>query len=85
MKKYTLKELREKRGLEPSYVAEYCSISLSYLYMLESGERNPSDKLKLKFAELYNVSETTIFLAAQLTKCKINKNNNLQAVNWTES
>ena len=81
MKKYTLKELREKRNLEPSYVADSCDISLSYLYMLENGDRNPSDKLKFKLAELYSVSETTIFLAAQSTKCKIANENNLQVVN----
>lgn len=81
MKIYTLKELREKRKLDLPYVAENCDISLSYLYMLENGERNPSDKLKVKLAKLYKVSETTIFLAAQSTKCKMDELNNLQVVN----
>ena len=81
MKIYTLKELREKRKLDIPYVAEYCDITQSYLYMLESGERNPSDKLKLKLSKLYKVSQTTIFLAAQLTKCKMEELNNLQIVN----
>lgn len=81
MKIYTLKELREKRKLDPPYVAENCNITLSYLYMLENGERNPSDKLKVKLAKLYKVSKATIFLAAQSTKCKTDEMDNLQVVN----
>ncbi len=71
MKKYTLKERREKNGLTQKEVAEQVGISKNYLSMLENGTRNPSDKLKEKLAEIYKCSVTDIFLSAQATKCLI--------------
>lgn len=68
MKKNTLKELRIKKNLTFKKAAEKLNISKTYLYFLENGQRNPSDKLKNKMAEIYGVSATTIFLASQLTK-----------------
>ena len=71
MRTNTLKDLRLNRNLSLDFVSEKLNITKTYLCLLESGKRNPSDKLKVKFAELYNVSQATIFLACQLTKCKM--------------
>jgi transcriptional regulator with XRE-family HTH domain len=51
-------------------VAEKLGIEVSYLYMIETGMRNPSDKLKHKICELYGIDMNTLFLALELTKCK---------------
>ena len=55
----TLKEIRNKKKI---------GITKTYLYLIEEGQRNPSDKIKLKMSKAYGVSPTTIFLATQLTK-----------------
>lgn len=67
MKEYTLKEIRLLRGYTRKQVAEIIGISKDYLYMIESGKRTPSDKIKNKLAELYNVPVVQIFLATQRT------------------
>lgn len=69
MKNFTLKELRKRKKLNINQVAEKLNISKTYVHLLENGQRNPSDKLKIKMAELYGVSATTIFLASHTTKC----------------
>lgn len=69
MKTLTLKELREKKNITTKEASKKLEISQTYLYLLENGQRNPSDKLKNKMSKLYNVSVTTIFLASQVTKC----------------
>lgn len=69
MKNLTLKELRERKQINPKQVAEKLNISITYLYLLENGRRNPSDKLKIRMAKVYGVSATAIFLASQATKC----------------
>ena len=41
--------------------------------MIENGKRNPSDKLKIKMANLYKTTIGVIFLALETTKCSIKK------------
>lgn len=67
MKEYTLKEIRLLRGYTRKQVAKAIDISKDYLYMIESGKRTPSDKIKNKLAEFYNVPVVQIFLATQRT------------------
>ncbi len=73
MKTKTLKELRESRKKTQEESAKEFEITKEYLSMLERGERNPSDKLKVKMADFYNVSIYYIFLACDETKRLIEK------------
>lgn len=65
----TLKELRIKNKLTRLEVANKTDTSETYIFLLETGKRNPSDKMKEKLANLYNVKPVTIFSASQQTKC----------------
>ncbi len=69
MKKYSLKKLREKRGLTQKQVAELLNVNKNYISMLENGTRNPSDKMKEKLSVVYKCSVADIFLSTQTTKC----------------
>lgn len=73
MKTKTLKELRESRNMTQEESAREFEITKEYLSMLERGERNPSDKLKEKMANSYNVSMYYIFLACTETKRLVTK------------
>lgn len=68
MKKLTLKDLREKRGLTQEEVAKITGKTITYIWMLENGKRNASDNMKKKLAKLYNCEMLDIFLALQLTE-----------------
>lgn len=72
MKRYTLKELREKNNLTQKEVAERLKVNKNYISMIENGSRNPSDKMKNKLAKIYKCSIVDIFLSLQTTKCLIN-------------
>lgn len=65
----TLKELRIKNKMTRLEVARQTGTSETYILLLETGKRNPSDKMKEKLAEVYNVKPVTIFSASQQTKC----------------
>lgn len=67
MKEMTFKELRLKNKLTQEQVAEKSGFSKDYISMIERGERNPSDKAKAIFAEIFNVPIVQIFLATQRT------------------
>ena len=69
LKKVTLQEIRLKRKLTQEQASKALGITKEYLSALERAERNPSDKLKAKMAELYKVSDVEIFLACKETKC----------------
>ena len=64
----TLKEIRNKKNIGLTDASKKIGITKTYLYLIEEGQRNPSDKIKLKMSKAYGVSPTTIFLASQLTK-----------------
>ena len=63
MKRYTLKELREKNNLTQKEVAEGLKVNKNYISMIENGSRNPSDKMKNKLAKIYKCSIVDIFLS----------------------
>lgn len=67
MKEYTFKELRIKSNLTQEKLAEKSGFSKDYISMIERGERTPSDKAKMKFAEIFDVPPVQIFLAIQRT------------------
>lgn len=69
LKKVTLQEIRQKRKLTQEQASKSLGITKEYLSALERAERNPSDKLKEKMAEVYKVTEVEIFLACKETKC----------------
>ena len=71
MKEMTFKELRLKSKLTQVELAKKSGYSKDYISMIEVGKRNPSDKAKEKFAEIFGVSIYQIFLAIQRTKSTI--------------
>lgn len=73
MKEATFKELRLKKKLTQEQLAEKSGFSKDYISMIERGERNPSDKAKWIFAEIFDVSVVQIFLALQRTISTTNK------------
>lgn len=56
-----LKKLRMDCGYPVSYVARECDISQSALSMYETGERLPRDEVKVRLANFYHVSVSSIF------------------------
>ena len=64
----TLKKLRENRKLTQEQVSNMLKITIQYVSMLENGERNPSDNIKEKLANLYKCDISDIFLAVKQTK-----------------
>lgn len=78
MKVYTMKELRELKGMTQAEVANVTGFSKDYISMIERGKRNASDNAKEKFAKLYNVSIPEIFLALNRTKSSTKKRCNLK-------
>lgn len=71
MRQYTIKELRLKNKLTQEQTAQKVGISKDYVSLIERGKRSPSDKIKNKFAETYNVPVVQIFLAIQRTNSAI--------------
>ena len=67
MRKRTLKQLRQKRGLTQNEVAKLTNKTVTFIWMLEHGKRNASDEMKKKLAKIYNCEIADIFLALQLT------------------
>jgi putative transcriptional regulator len=68
MKQKTLQDLRKDKNLTQEQAAKILVITKEYLSMLETGDRNPSDSLKMKMAKLYNCEIADIFLAINSTK-----------------
>lgn len=64
----TLEEIRKKKNLGLTDASKKIGITKTYLYLVEKGQRNPSDTIKIKMSKVYGVSPTTIFWATQLTK-----------------
>ena len=67
MEELTFKELRLRSKLTQEQLAEKSGFSKDYISMIERGERNPSDKAKGIFAEIFGVPAVQIFLAMQRT------------------
>lgn len=68
MKRKTLKQLREDKGLTQEQVAKSTDTTVTFISLLENGKRNASDETKKKLARLYNCKVVDIFLALQLTE-----------------
>lgn len=68
MKIKTLQQLRKNKGLTQEQASKILSITKVYLSMLETADRNPSDRLKEKMAKLYGCEIGDIFLAINSTK-----------------
>lgn len=51
-----LEELRKEAGLTQSYVAAHIEAKQNQISRMESGERNLSIQMLIKFAKLYNVT-----------------------------
>lgn len=73
MYEQNIRQIRKSRNLLQKDVAKELGIEVSYLYMIENGMRNPSDKLKIQLCKLYGIDMNTLFLALKLTKCKKTK------------
>ena len=71
MDKYTLQDLRIKKGLTQEELGKLTGTTKDYISLLERGKRNPSDKMKEKLAKVFGVEMYQIFLATQRTKCCI--------------
>ncbi|WP_035502458.1 helix-turn-helix transcriptional regulator [Parageobacillus thermoglucosidasius] len=56
-----LKELREKKGMTQSQVAENCEISRSYYTHIENGTKTPTVKVAKKIASVLDFSWTIFF------------------------
>ena len=67
MKEKTFKDLRLDANLTQEQLANKSGFSKDYISMIERGERNPSDKAKLIFANILGVTVVEIFLAVQRT------------------
>ena len=59
----TLKELRQRECLTQKEVAEKVGLTNKFISDMEQGRRKPSDKSKIKLAEVYHVTPVDIFLA----------------------
>ena len=66
MRTLTLRKLREKNRLTPYETAEKLGITYTYLYLMETGQRNPSDKIKSKMCEVYKTDMNNLFLSINL-------------------
>lgn len=68
MRKKTMKQLREKKGLTQKQVAKLIDKTVTFISLLENGKRNASDETKIKLAKIYGCEITDIFLALNLTE-----------------
>ena len=68
MKKKTMKQLREKKGLTQEQVAKLTDKTVTFISLLENGKRNASDETKKKLAKIYGCEVSDIFLALNLTE-----------------
>ena len=69
MKGKDFKQLRQEAGFTQKEVAKKTKKTVTYISLIETGRRKPSDTMKEQLAKLYNVGISEIFLAIKLTKC----------------
>ena len=65
MKYYTLKEMRIKNRKTQKEVADKIGITVTYLSLMETGKKNPSDSVKKKLAKEYKVQVFDIYKALE--------------------
>ena len=56
MKESSLRGLREERGLSREEIAVRAKVSVSYVTMLELGQREPSLRVLRRLADVYGLS-----------------------------
>ena len=61
MKRTSLKDLREKRGLTQEEVAKLTNKTTTFIWMLENGKRNVSDDMKRRLAKILTVKLQIFF------------------------
>jgi transcriptional regulator with XRE-family HTH domain len=69
MKRKSLKQMREAKGLTQEQVAKLTDTTITFISLLENKKRNASDEMKEKLAKIYNCEVTDIYLALRLTDC----------------
>ncbi|MET4562226.1 transcriptional regulator with XRE-family HTH domain [Lysinibacillus parviboronicapiens] len=68
-----LKKLREERGIQQKFVAEYIGVSANYYCQIENGRRGLSTKYLPKIREFFGVTLDEIFFDYEIAKCDSNK------------
>lgn len=68
-----LKRLREERGIQQKFVAEYIGISANYYCQIENGRRTLPTKYLPKIREFFKVSLDEIFFENEIAICDSNK------------
>ncbi len=63
----TFKSVREKGGLTRVKASKILGITVTHLYLIECGKRNPSDKLKKKMMKLYGIPISDFYAMCQVT------------------
>ncbi len=63
----TLKSIREEEGLTRVKASKILGITVTHLYLIECGKRNPSDKLKKKMMKLYGIPISDIYAMCSVT------------------
>lgn len=58
-----LKELRTAKGVSVTEVAKSCDVSPQAISQYESGARVPRDEIKIRIANYYKKSVSTIFFS----------------------
>ena len=54
-------KLRKEKGLRQFDVAQYCGVSVQYIWMIENGERKPSVKVAKRIASVLDFDWTEFF------------------------
>lgn len=68
-----LKKIREERGIQQKFVAEYLGLSANYYCQIENGHRNLPTKCLPKLQKLFGISLDEIFFNNEIAKCDKDK------------
>lgn len=60
-----IKELRKRMGLSTGELARHIGITREYLYQIESGKKEPSDKIKLSIFVFANQCAGGVYMSAE--------------------
>lgn len=60
-KRQWLIDLRIKKGIEQQQIAKEAGITVSHMYYIEQGQRNPRIDVAKKIADILNVSWTKFY------------------------
>ncbi|MFF5993428.1 helix-turn-helix transcriptional regulator [Lysinibacillus sp. KU-BSD001] len=68
-----LKQLREERGIQQKFVAEYIGVSANYYCQIENGRRSLPTKYLPKIREFFGVTLDEIFFEYEIANCDSSK------------